>query len=63
MGLFGKKVRVKSYKSEGQLKRNVRSQARRGYEVTGGVNVKGGGLLGMFRKEKTVVTFRKTKKR
>jgi hypothetical protein len=60
MGIFGRKVRVKTYTSERQLKRNVKSQARRGYDVTGGVNVKGGGgILGLFKKEKSVVTFRK----
>jgi hypothetical protein len=59
MGLFGRKVRVKSYGSERQLRRNAKSQARRGYEVTGGVNVKGGGLFGLFRRNKTVVTYKK----
>jgi isopentenyl phosphate kinase len=59
MGWFGRKVRVKSYRSERQLKRNAKSQARRGYDVTGGVNIKGGGIFGLFRRNKTVVTYRK----
>jgi hypothetical protein len=59
MGWFGRKVRVKSYTSERQLKRNAKSQARRGYDVTGGVTVKSGGFLGLFKKDKSVVTYRK----